>query len=477
MAAAATKEKKKKLTRAERKNDPNRLGFGRLMAWKSSDISAGWVNLIMLNYLSIYCSDTLGIDVGLVGTMLLASKVVDGFTDLFAGWIVDNTHTKLGKARPYELCIIGETLCTILLFACPEAWSTTLKCVWIFIMYTLTFSIFATLRNGAANPYTIRHFSNNQILLRKVASYGGIITMAGSISLSIVFPMLMARIATSPSGWTRLVAAIMVPATFIGIFRFLLCKEDPEVDAHSDQEKINMKEIFTMFGRNKYVWLFAIIMLCYNIMTNLAVGTYYFKWIIGNVGLLGATSAVGIILLPLMFTFPAIMKKVGTMGKMIFYFSIIGVIGYGICFLGNANLPVVLFGFILGTFSTLPLAYYGVLFIMNICSYNEMIGLPRMDGSAGILSNFATKVGGALGAFITGAILSAAGYISAEGVTEQPASALLMIRIDYALVPCFLIAVIGICALAFSKLEPKVDAFEAEKKAKEEAAKTASAEA
>ena len=36
--------------------DPNHLSFGRLMAWKSSDISAGWVNVIMLNYLSLYAS-------------------------------------------------------------------------------------------------------------------------------------------------------------------------------------------------------------------------------------------------------------------------------------------------------------------------------------------------------------------------------------------------------------------------------------
>ena len=44
-------------------------------------------------------------------------------------------------------------------------------------MYTLVFSIFTTLRGAANTPYTIRHFSNNPILIRKVASYGGVITM------------------------------------------------------------------------------------------------------------------------------------------------------------------------------------------------------------------------------------------------------------------------------------------------------------
>ena len=122
------------------------------MAWKSSDISAAWVNLIVLNYLSIYASDTLGINIAVVGSLLFASKILDAFTDIFAGWLVDNTHSKLGEGRPYELCIIGQTICTVLLFAGNPAWSNVVKCVWIFCMYSLTFSLFATFRNAALNP-------------------------------------------------------------------------------------------------------------------------------------------------------------------------------------------------------------------------------------------------------------------------------------------------------------------------------------
>ena len=64
----------------------------------------------------------------------------------------------------------------------------------------------------------------------------------------------------------------------------------------------------------------------------------------------------------------------------------------------------------------------------------------------------------------------AAGYVEAtagEAVT-QPASALMMIRIDFAIVPAILVAVIGLCCLAFSRLEPRAKAFEAEKRARYE---------
>ncbi len=444
--------------------DANHLGFGKLLLWKSSDVSAAWVNVIALTYLSVYASDTLGIDIRLVGTLLLASKIIDAITDLFAGILVDNTHTKLGKGRPYEIAIVGETLCTLLMFAASPSWSLVVKCVWLFVTYMFTYSIFATLRNAANVPYTIRAFSNNQIVIRKVASFGGIITMAGSIMLSIVFPILVSRVATSATGWTAAVAIIMIPATLIGVLRFIFVKEDPKVDAGSIQEPIRFKELGMLFGKNKYVWFYAIMMLAFNLMTNLAVGTYYFKWILGNIGLMSIFSVVSMLVLPVMAVFPWIMKKMG-MCRMIILFSTLSIIGYASIFLAGTNVVVVMIGSIFSSLAMLPLSYYGVLFIMNICDYNEIIGIPRMDGSSQILSNLSTKVGAALGSFVTGIILAAGGYVSASGVTEQPASALFAIRADNSFIPIILLIVIIICCKEFEKLEKLL----AEKKAAEAA--------
>lgn len=452
----------------EKKNNPDRLGFGRLLAFKSSDVSAAWVSVIVLNYLSIYASDTLGISVLRVGTILLISKFVDALTDLFAGVLVDNTKTKLGRDRTFELSILGMTLCTVLLFSCSPEWSETVKCVWVFFMYTFTFSVFSTLRLAALNPYTIAHFSNNPVLLKKVASFGGIVTMGCSIIMSVGFPMVLNRIATSASGWTRAVLIAMVPASLIGLVRFFVCKEDPNVEAGTKQEPVRIKEIITLFAKNKYVWLYALIMLSYNVITNLACGSYYFTYIVGDLDKLGILSVFGIILLPLMLTFPTIMKKIGSMGKMICYFSGIGIVGYLIVFFSGANVWGVYAGYLLGTLATLPIAYYGILFVMNICNYNEMLGLQRMEASSGILANFASKFGAALGAYVTGFVLFLGGYIS-DGTAVQPDSALLAIRMDYALIPVLFLAIIAICALAFSRLEPKVEAYEQEKKEKREA--------
>lgn len=452
------KEKKQK------QKDPNKLGVGRLLAWKSSDVAQAGIQAIVIGYLTLYCTDTLGINPALVGTLLLASKIIDAFTDVFAGWLVDNTHTRFGKGRTYELCIVGVTLCSIALFSASPEWSQFFKCAWIFVMYTMVFSIFTTLRGAAGTPYTIRAFSNNQVLITKVASYGGIITMAASIAINVAFPIVMSRLATSASGWTATIAIFAIPLTLIGVLRFFLIKEDPSVDAGNQYQKVSLKEIFTMFKVNKYVWLFACIMLCYNIMTAIGAGTYYFKWVIGDVSMMSLVSMFSVITLPLMFTFPAIMKKIGTMGDMVTSFCVIGIVGYVIVFFSNDWMPGVLVGGMIGAIATLPLAYYGVLFIMKCCTYNEMQGLPRMDGSSAILSNFTSKVGSALGSAITGVLLGAAGYLTGESVTVQPDSAIMMIRVLYAIVPVIALVIIAVCCKKFAVLEKQIPVWEEKRK-------------
>ena len=59
---------------------------------------------------------------------------------------------------------------------------------------------------------------------------------------------------------------------------------------------------------------------------------------------------------------------------------------------------------------------------MNICNYNEMLGLRRMEGSSSILGNFASKAGASLGSLVTGLVLAIGGFISTTDLaaTAQP---------------------------------------------------------
>ena len=63
-----------------------------------------------------------------------------------------------------------------------------MKYAWVFIMYILVYSIFGTMLAAKQTPYLIRAFNGNSRLVTKVASYGGLVSMAGSIAISMTFP-------------------------------------------------------------------------------------------------------------------------------------------------------------------------------------------------------------------------------------------------------------------------------------------------
>ena len=67
----------------EKGSNPNRLPAGKFFAWKSRDVALG-CNVIVLGYLTIFCTDGLGLPATLVGTLLLFSKIFDGVTDLLS---------------------------------------------------------------------------------------------------------------------------------------------------------------------------------------------------------------------------------------------------------------------------------------------------------------------------------------------------------------------------------------------------------
>lgn len=76
-----------------KKNRDDRIGFGGLLLWNSRQISTTMF-VLLSGFLMIYCTDTLKIPAAMVSMILVVSKVLDGVTDMFAGFIVDRTETR-----------------------------------------------------------------------------------------------------------------------------------------------------------------------------------------------------------------------------------------------------------------------------------------------------------------------------------------------------------------------------------------------
>ncbi len=403
--------------------------FGKLMAWSIRPGSTG-IAAMILGYLTIFAVNTLKMDPTLVGGLLLVSKFFDGITDLIAGYIVDRTNTKWGRGRPYEWCVVGMWISTLLLFATPNG-STAVKSAWILIMYLFTNSIFATFLNANNTVYMVRAFSSQKEYVQ-LSTYGGVVPMVMVLVYNMLFPTLMGVMATSQQGWFKLILIFAVPMAVLGMLRFFVVKETNNVDVKAAGDKIEFKEILMLLKKNPYIYIISLGALVINILTNMGVGVFYFTEIVGNVGLMGVLAASQVVVLPLMFIFPQVLKKI-SVAKLVRIGLLIGVVAGIINFFAGANIGLLTVSAIMTGASSVPITMLSALMIIECADYNEYIGLSRLEGSLGAVNGFATKVGAGVGAGILGVLIGLAGYDG--NLQVQPASAIMMIRLLYSLIP------------------------------------------
>ena len=84
-------------------------------------------------YLVIFYTDVFGLAASSVAMLMLIAKVWDGINDPIMGAIMDKSHSKWGKYRPFIL--IGSivlVIFTILTFSTPD-FNDTGKLIWAYV--------------------------------------------------------------------------------------------------------------------------------------------------------------------------------------------------------------------------------------------------------------------------------------------------------------------------------------------------------
>lgn len=433
-----------------------RLPLGKFFAWKSRDISLA-ASFTVVSYLAFFATNALGMNAGLVGTLLLASKLLDVAVDLFLGYLVDKSPvTRFGKARPYELAIAGVWLGTLFMFMAPASMGIVGKSIWIFTSYTLVHTVFTSLLNVSQTPYMIRAFGTRQ-MVAKVSSYGGIVSTLGAVVVTITFPKMMARLATNPAGWRSLIAMYAIPMVIIGLMRFFFVKENLEGVGTGNEKPIEIKTIVEMLKKNKFAWIYGLVLAPIQMLTTMNVAAFYFTEIVGDIGKYGTLQATTILMLFVMFSFPKLMNKISVSG-IVTLGAVVGMVGYFLNFFAGDNMIMLAIAFLFTGFSLLPVSYLQAVMIMNLATYNESVGLPRMEATSGSLGALFGNVGMGLGSAVLGWLLSASGYDGTAAV--QPDSALLMIRLLYSFIPMILLGVTLFASRYFAKLDKMVTGLE-----------------
>ena len=76
------------------------LGIVERVAFGLGNFANAFLFIIIMAFLTFYYTDVIGLNAGVIGTIMLVSRVFDGVTDLIMGYIIDHSKsTKFGKAR------------------------------------------------------------------------------------------------------------------------------------------------------------------------------------------------------------------------------------------------------------------------------------------------------------------------------------------------------------------------------------------
>lgn len=400
----------------------------------------------------IYLTDTVGLSMGIVSTLIAVSKIFDGVSDFFFGRMIDKTKTKMGKARPWMLWpYIGCAVCLVACFAIPTSWSEISQYVFFFIAYTLLNAVFFTANNIAYASLTalITKNTNERVQL---GSFRFIFAFGTKIFIEAVTIFAVKWLGGGAIGWRNIAIIYAIIGLIVNTISVFSVKELPEADEGMEEErkeehKLTFLQSFKILLKNKYYLVICATYILTQIYASLiGIGTYYTKYILGNKDIFSTISlAINITMVVALIVLPMVIEKMRGMYKLNMIGYIIAAVGrVGVMLAGYAgNVPLMLVFTAVSTLGIAPLQGDMNALIASCSEYTTLTTGHRLDGMMYSCSSLGIKIGGAFGTAICGWLLDATGFV--ENVTQNAATTG-MLQFLYLWAP------IIICVLVFGLL-------------------------
>ena len=443
------------------------------------------LNAVLATYLNVYYTDVLKLTHVWGGAFLvifpIVSKIIDAITNVVMGYIIDRTHTKEGKARPWLLLSAPLlTITGILLFTVPNG-SETAQVIWVMVSYNLFYSFAYTIFNMSHNlmvPLSTRNITERGSL--SVFNQIATIMMSG-ILVALVFPMvIMPMIGVDQGKWIGLMSMLSILALPLTLLEYYFTKERVTLEERSAGiEKTvpfaqQLKAIFT----DKYMLLIYAYFLIYTAGTsikNLSL-VYFCNYVLGsyNDGITQTMlSVIGGIPMGIgIFAVWPLAKKFGKRNVTLAGF-ILYAIGGAICWAFPTNMVIMLVGQFIKNIGGLPCAYVFMALFADVLDHLEWKTGFRSDGVAMSVYNIiaVAMVGICTGVF--NGLLGHAGYVAPEivnGVTVAAAQSDTVkgvITFGFVGLEVFTGVILAVL-LVFLNVEKGIEKKQAEIKAREE---------
>lgn len=414
----------------------NKVGYG------SGDIAGNVVYALLSAFVMIYLTDTVGLNAGVVGTLIAVSKIFDGVSDIFFGSLIDKTHSKMGKARPWMLYgYFGCAVCLVAIFCIPVDMGTKAQYAWFFIAYTLLNAGFYTANNIAYSSLTALITKNNNERVQ-MGSIRFMFAFGTSMLIQAVTVGIVNRLGGDAAAWRTVAIFYAIIGIISNTISVLSVKElSPaelaEGKEEKKEEKYSLVDAFRLLVHNKYFLMICGVYLLMQIYSaTLGMGIYFMKYVLKDENLFGTFSwAVNIPMIIGLLITPALVAKCKGMYKLNFAGYIIGTLGrLGVIAAGYmGNIPLMLVFTAIAALGMSPLQGDMNALIATTSEYTYLTTGKRVDGTMFSCTSFGTKVGGGIGTAIAGWLLAASGYVKNAAV--QPESCTNMLYIMYLWLP------------------------------------------
>ena len=168
-----------------------RLGVAERTAYGLGNFANAFIFIAIMAFLTFYYTDVIGLNAGVIGIIMLVSRVFDGITDLVMGYIVDHTKpSRFGKTRTWFLrSCIPFAISGVLVFMVPSGASDIIKYIFVFLTYNLCNAIFYTAVTVSYNTLMVNITRNSLergilgIFLMVCSTLGGLVVTSSCLYL------------------------------------------------------------------------------------------------------------------------------------------------------------------------------------------------------------------------------------------------------------------------------------------------------
>ena len=391
----------------------NRTKWSYAIGATGRDAAYALVSMYLMSYIQYTMKLTVA-QFGVISAVIMGCLIWDAINDPLMGIIIENCHFKTGKYKPWIFTgSILNALVIIALFSIrPTGWGFVAFFGVFYLLWGMTYTM-----NDIAYWGMLPSLSSDAGERNTLVTLMSIFVCIGQFSVAGIVPTIIAGNAIN----TYRVVALIVALCFIA-FQMLTTFGVRERKHESDsKEKLSLKDMFRIFGRNDQLIPAGIASLLFNIATNLlllfGMNFFYFEFGYSEGGNLVFLFTVmyGLGTLLSQFAFP-FLTKISSRQKLLSIITIITVAGYlvllGIGYvLPKSALLINFTGFVIffcqGLFNLILLVM-----LNNTIEYDEYKFHQRHDSIISTVRSLGAKLSSAINQGIVTLVLIISGIYS-----------------------------------------------------------------